>query len=140
LIVDYLTKKGRSAASFECMIAAALLSLLFAAAAFFVRDLHMTLVVYAGIALSFTAILAAVPTTIQIVTPSQYRARVSALCLVSGNVIGLGGGPLIVGLLNDHVFSSATGIGISLPLVMTGSALAALPLLMLAKHQFQKRP
>jgi MFS family permease len=140
LIVDHLSKKEHSAASFECMIAAALLSLLFAAAAFFVRDLHMTLVVYAGIALSFTAILAAVPTTIQIVTPSQYRARVSALCLVSGNVIGLGGGPLIVGLLNDHVFSSATGIGRSLPLVMTGSALAALPLLMLAKHQFQKRP
>jgi MFS family permease len=137
-IADYLTKRGHASASFICMIGAAVSALIFSALAFFVQNLAMALAIYAGIALSFTAILAAVPTTIQIVTPPNYRARLSAISLVVANGIGLGCGPLLVGLLNDYVFTSATGIGTSLPIVMTGSALAALPLLMLAKREFQK--
>lgn len=138
-LADYLTHRGHKAASFHCMIGAAASGLFFSVMAFFATSVGMTLLVYAGIALSFTAILAAVPTTIQIVTPSDYRARMAAISLVVANVVGLGGGPLFVGLLNDYVFETASGIGISLPLVMAGSALVSLPLLMLAHRQFQKR-
>lgn len=135
---DFLASKGSRTASFDCMVGAATLGLMFSVSAFFARDLNTTLCIYAGIALAFTAILGAVPTTIQIVTPNEYRARVSAIALICANIIGLGFGPLFVGLLNDYVFKATDGIALSLPIVMAGSALASLPLLIMARASFKK--
>lgn len=138
ILSDVLASKGNRSSSFDCMIGAAIMGLLFSVGAYFSKSLEVTLVVYAGIALAFTAILGAVPTTIQIVTPNEYRARVSAIALVCANVIGLGLGPLLVGLLNDNVFKAVSGIGTSLPIVMASSALAALPLLLAARSHYRK--
>ncbi len=58
--------------------------------------------------------------------PSQIRAQSAAVYMLSMNLLGLTLGPVSVGLLNDHVFTSPDGIRYSLALV---PALVGLPLL-----------
>jgi MFS family permease len=124
LACDRLIKNGRNNGPILCLLFAAALCLFFAISLLLIEGLTVTWFAYAGIAFGFTAMLASVPIAIQLLTPSQFRARIAALALVSANVIGLGFGPLLVGLLNDHVFTGTKGIAISLPLVLAVSALA----------------
>ena len=119
---DRLVKSGRHNGPILCLLFAATICLLFAISLLFNNGLTATWVAYAGIAFGFTAMLASVPIAIQLLTPSEFRARIAALSLVSANVIGLGIGPLLVGLLNDNVFTGTTGIATSLPLVLAVSA------------------
>ena len=119
---DRLVKSGRNNGPILCLLFAATICLFSAISLLLNNGLTATWVAYAGIAFGFTAMLAAVPIAIQLLTPSEFRARIAALALVSANVIGLGIGPLLVGLLNDNVFTGTTGIATSLPLVLAGSA------------------
>jgi MFS family permease len=64
------------------------------------------------------------PAALHEVTPNQYRGQVIALYLFCINIIGLGTGPLIAGLITDYVFADEAAIGYSL-LIM---ALVFLPL------------
>ncbi|MEO0062857.1 MAG: hypothetical protein RLZZ08_1417 [Pseudomonadota bacterium] len=50
---------------------------------------------------------------IQSVTPGRMRGTTTAIYIALYNVIGYGLGPLLVGLLNDHVFGEA-GVGLSM--------------------------
>ena len=119
---DRLVKSGRNNGPILCLLVAATLCLLFAISLLLNNGLTATWIAYAGIAFGFTAMLASVPIAIQMLTPSEFRARIAALSLVSANVIGLGIGPLLVGLLNDNVFTGTAGIATSLPLVLAVSA------------------
>jgi MFS family permease len=51
---------------------------------------------------------------LQIVTPNQMRGQVTALYLFTYNVIGFGLGPLVAGLLTDHVFHEESALRYSL--------------------------
>ncbi len=119
---DRLIKAGRSNGPVLCLLSAAAICLFFSIILLVSTGLTTTWLAYAGIAFGFTAMLASVPIAIQLITPSQYRARIAALALVSANVIGLGIGPLLVGLLNDNVFTGRAGIATSLPLVLAVNA------------------
>jgi MFS family permease len=119
---DKLVKSGRNNGPILCLLFAATICLFFAISLLMNNGLTATWVAYAGIAFGFTAMLASVPIAIQLLTPSEFRARIAALSLVSANVIGLGIGPLLVGLLNDNVFTGTTGIATSMPLVLAVSA------------------
>lgn len=119
---DRLVKSGRNNGPILCLLVAATLCLLFAISLLLNNGLTATWIAYAGIAFGFTAMLASVPIAIQMLTPSEFRARIAALSLVSANVVGLGIGPLLVGLLNDNVFTGTAGIATSLPLVLAASA------------------
>lgn len=119
---DRLVKSGRNNGPILCLLVAATLCLLFAISLLLNNGLTATWIAYAGIAFGFTAMLASVPIAIQMLTPSEFRARIAALSLVSANVVGLGIGPLLVGLLNDNVFTGTAGIATSLPLVLAVSA------------------
>lgn len=122
LACDRLIKNGQSNGPVLCLLIAAALCLFFAIVLLGSSSLTVTWIAYAGIAFGFTAMLASVPIAIQLLTPSEFRARIAALSLVSANVIGLGIGPLLVGLLNDNVFTGTAGIATSLPLVLAVSA------------------
>lgn len=122
LLCDKLIKQGRNEGPILCMLGASLFALLFSLALFVPTGMNGTLIAYSGIALGFTAMLAAMQIAVQLITPPEFRARAAALGLVFGNVIGLGIGPLLVGLLNDHVFTGVQGIALSLPIVLAASA------------------
>ena len=54
---------------------------------------------------------------LQLITPAPLRGRMSALYLVVVNILGLGLGPLAVGLATDHLFGNDLAIGKSIILV-----------------------
>jgi MFS family permease len=54
---------------------------------------------------------------LQLVTPNQLRAQVSAMLLFMTNLLGLGFGPVFVGLFSDHVFSGPMSLAYSLSLL-----------------------
>src|SRR5262249_41366807 len=56
-------------------------------------------------------------TAIQLMMPNRMRGQVSALYVTVVNLVGLGAGPLLVGLFNDHLFTQASGVRYSLAVV-----------------------
>ena len=54
------------------------------------------------------------PAALHEITPNQYRGQVIAIYLFFINIIGLGTGPLLVGLITDHVFKDEAAVGYSM--------------------------
>jgi MFS family permease len=59
---------------------------------------------------------------LQLITPNEYRARVTALYFFIVNLTGLGFGPMLMALLTDHLFGHDGALRYSIALV-TGIAL-----------------
>ncbi|WP_447763501.1 spinster family MFS transporter [Sphingopyxis panaciterrae] len=62
---------------------------------------------------------------IQRVATSEMRSRVSAVFLFVLSLIGMGGGAVLIGLLNDRLFPGPAGVGSSLAVVAGGGAALA---------------
>lgn len=77
-------------------------------------------------------------TAIQLITPNRLRGQMSALYMLVINVVGLGLGPLIIGLFSDFVFTDRTGVRYSLALVNFVCAPLACVFLMLAFPHFRQ--
>ncbi|GAL98123.1 hypothetical protein AA0312_1207 [Acetobacter tropicalis NRIC 0312] len=60
---------------------------------------------------------------VQQTVPKTMRAQFSAVLLFCNALIGLSGGSMLIGYLDDHVFTVANGITSSLAVVTTGAAL-----------------
>ncbi|QMW21763.1 MFS transporter [Sandaracinobacteroides saxicola] len=56
-------------------------------------------------------------TAIALITPNELRGQVSASYMLTINAVGLGLGPVIVGLLSDTLFTTPDGVRYSLALV-----------------------
>lgn len=79
--------------------------------------------------------LAMAPAALQVVTPNQLRAQVSATWMLFLNIITAGIGPTAVGIITDRVFADPMAVGKSIALVNVISVpLAALALSIGMKH------
>ena len=76
-------------------------------------------------------------TAIQLITPNRLRGQMSALYMLVINVVGLGLGPLIIGLFSDFVFTDRAGVRYSLALVNFVCAPLACVFLLLACSHFR---
>lgn len=130
-IMDRLASRGVADAPFRTGIVGALGTMLPAAALPFAPSFG------AGIALLTVALFFASfpmpPSTaiMQIVAPPAMRSRVAAIFLCSNSLIGLTLGSLLVGLLNDKLFSGPAAVGSSLGIVAAGASIVAAGLLVL---------
>lgn len=61
---------------------------------------------------------------LQLITPNEYRARMTALYFFVVNLVGLGFGPILIALLTDNLFQSDTALRYSIAVVVA----IALPL------------
>ena len=73
------------------------------------------------------------PAMLQRVTPERMRGRVSGLHIISSALIGLGIGPLAIGMGTDFIFSRPDQVGFSLALVATVFLGAATVLLLFGR-------
>jgi MFS family permease len=89
--------------------------------------------------LTFNAYNGVGPMAINQVTPNQYRAQVSAVYLFVVNVLGLGVGPTLVPLLNDHLFHDPLKIRFSLIIVVFCAAAAAIILLVIVRPVYRQK-
>ncbi|WP_068874699.1 MULTISPECIES: MFS transporter [unclassified Phenylobacterium] len=105
-----------------------LLSLLFLPAfelAIYAPDPQVALTFIALSSAVGAATLGPVLAAIQTVAPATMRATAAGLTGFSGSLIGLGGAPLLVGLLSDH-FAQSTGAGEALRTALGIAGLVAL--------------
>ena len=75
------------------------------------------------------------PAALQVITPNQMRAQISALYLFVANIIGLGLGPTVVALITDYVFGDDLAVRYSIAIMGgTVAPLAAVSLALGFKH------
>jgi MFS family permease len=79
------------------------------------------------------------PMAVNQVTPNQYRAQVSAVYLFVVNALGLGVGPTLVPLLNDHLFHDPLKIRFSLIIVVFCAAVTAITLLSIVRPIYRQK-
>lgn len=89
--------------------------------------------------LTFNAYNGVGPQAVNQVTPNQYRAQVSAVYLFVVNALGLGVGPTLVPLLNDHLFHDPLKIRFSLIIVVFCAALSAIILLWVVRPIYRQK-
>ncbi|SIN65576.1 Predicted arabinose efflux permease, MFS family [Parasphingorhabdus marina DSM 22363] len=77
-------------------------------------------------------------TAIQLITPNELRGQVTAFYLLIINVIGLGLGPIVVGLFSDFAFPQPDGVRYSLAIVNAACAPVALFFLVGAFRPYAK--
>ncbi|AMB43669.1 MFS transporter [Methylobacterium sp. AMS5] len=113
LVLDRLRGAGRADAAPLLLALGLILAVPMTAFASLSPDLSLSLLGFAGLValLGFTSPPGLAG--IQILTPQRLRGRVNALFLATVNLAGFGLGPLLVGLLSDHLFGEA-GLGLAL--------------------------
>ena len=74
---------------------------------------------------------------IQVVTPNEFRGRVSALFIMATTLIGLGVGPTLVAAVSTALDPSGKAIGRGLAIVVAGAAILAIFALSLAARRFR---
>jgi MFS family permease len=89
--------------------------------------------------LTFNAYNGVGPMAINQVTPNQYRAQVSAVYLFVVNALGLGVGPTLVPLVNEHIFHDPLKIRFSLIIVVFCAALTAITLLLIVRPIYRQK-
>jgi MFS family permease len=77
-------------------------------------------------------------TALQLIVPNRVRAQASALYITLTTLIGLGVGPLVVGLMTDHVFSRPEDIRYSLSIVVGVAAPVLFTLLLVACRPYRE--
>lgn len=110
MMADYITRRGQRDALFRIyiplMIVTPFLTILafaFKVPAVSIPAFMLSALVYTGLGPAMAAL--------QIAAPDKFRGRLTSLKLVVTSVIGLGLGPVIAGVVSDHVFRDRTMIG-----------------------------
>jgi MFS family permease len=81
---------------------------------------------------------ACAPVAIQMVVAKRFRSQVAAVYLTAISLVGLLIGPVLVGVLTDHLFHSPKDVRYSLSLVVGVTAPVMCVALLLARRPFQR--
>jgi MFS family permease len=139
LFCDRLTRRGWQDAPIVVALVSAAGIAVFAGLPTLMPTVPLVWVAVFVSGLTFNAYNGVGPMAVNQVTPNQYRATVSAVYLFVVNALGLGIGPTLVPLLNDHVFHDPSMIRYSLIIVVFCAAVAAIILLMLVRPIYRQK-
>ncbi|MEO7209014.1 MAG: MFS transporter [Steroidobacteraceae bacterium] len=129
ILCDRLTRKGRKDAPIIVALISTCGIAVFSCLPTLMPTVTLVWVAIFVSGLTFNAYNGVGPMAVNQVTPNQYRAQVSAVYLFVVNALGLGVGPTLVPLLNDHLFHDPVKIRFSLIVVVFCAALTAVVLL-----------
>lgn len=121
---DWLRRRGRQDGLLRAAAYAALIGTLPAAAGCLVSTPLTALALWSIGAFFYTMPFVLCPTGIQLVTPNQFRATVSAGYILLTNIVGLGLGPTLAALISERGFGSPLALGNALAIL----CVTALPL------------
>jgi MFS family permease len=125
----YFVKRGRSDATLLVTIAATAVLGVFGAVAPLMASSTWFLAVIAPFMMLMFIPYVLSPAALQMVTPNQMRGQASAIFLLVATIVGMGGGPLLVGLSTKYLFRDEARLPWSLSLVASiGSILAVIVL------------
>ena len=129
LLADGLEARGHENAYPKVLVNVAVLTSILVLFAFFITSEWHLFILIGAIQFSVSMVIGIGPATVVKIAPLIVRARISAVYVFAINIIGLGAGPIMIGLFSDHFFTEASGIRTSLlifNLVMCASSLALL--------------
>jgi MFS family permease len=138
-LCDHLTRRGRQDAPIIVALVAAAGITVFAGLPTLMPSVPLVWVAIFVSGLSFNAYNGVGPMAVNQVTPNQYRATVSAVYLFVVNALGLGVGPTLVPLLNDHLFHDPVMIRYSLIVVVLCAAVVAIILLIAVRPIYRQK-
>jgi len=116
-LVDALQKKGYADATFRVGIGAAAILLPLSYLATSGTDPDMAIYLFGPFVFCASISMAAAPAALQVVTPNQMRAQVSATWMLVLNIVTAGIGPTAVGFITAYVLSDDMAVGSSIALV-----------------------
>ena len=87
------------------------------------------LIIYCPAYILLTGLSVLPPIIVQESVPNQLRSQMVAIYVLATNVIGLGFGPVMIGVLNDSVFKSADALPLSFATLATLSLIIGSTLL-----------
>lgn len=135
---DWLTQRN----SLDGPIRVAALSFLgagiFAVAAPLMPTGELALMLMAPVLFLQPMCFACTPIALQMVIPNQLRAQVSAGYLTVLNLVGLGLGPVMIGLMTDRLFSQPSDVRYSMALITVVTVPLMVVLMMLALKPFRE--
>jgi MFS family permease len=123
---DHWQRRGISEGPLRVGVVCAIGTVLLLPAAYFVPQAEWTFVLMAPGIFFLALPMGTSPAALQRIFPNQVRGQVSALFLFLLNLGGLSLGPLMPGLLDDHLFHDGKMIGASLAITIGCSALLML--------------
>lgn len=122
LIGDYLHARQVRSGRMQLMGIAMLFACPLALLAPLMANPYVALLLLGAITFFITLAIGTGPTALQEILPNRMRGTVSALAVLTVNLIGLGVGPTCVGLLTDYVFADAGrlnhALAVSVPCMM----------------------
>ena len=121
-IADALRRRGHTDANLRVIMIGALCAIPFGIAAPLVDNVWFALALMAPFTFLWSLPHGIAPAALQPITPNQMRAQVSALYLLSVNLIGLGIGPTFVALMTDYLYGDPALVGYSLATVAAVTA------------------
>ncbi|TDJ43491.1 MAG: MFS transporter [Gammaproteobacteria bacterium] len=128
-MIDLLQRRGYSDAMFRVGIGAALILLPLSFVATTTTDPDIAIRLFAPFVFCASISMAAAPAALQVVTPNQMRAQISATWMLVLNLVTAGLGPSAVGFISAYVFADDMAVGSAIALVNCLSVpLAALAL------------
>ena len=139
ILCDRLTRSGSKDAPIVVALISACGIAVFACLPYIMPTVPLVWVAIFVAGITFNAYNGVGPMAVNQVTPNQYRAQVSAVYLFVVNALGLGVGPTLVPLLNDHLFHDPLKIRFSLIIVVFCAALGAVTLLWLVRPVYRQK-
>jgi MFS family permease len=92
-----------------------------------------------GVALFFAAFPMPPSTAaIQLLAPNRMRSRLAAMFLFCNSLLGMAIGSVVVGALNDHVFTAPGGVASSVAIVVGGAGVATVIVLAAGRRSFRE--
>lgn len=110
LLADRWESLGKKDAYPKVLNLAAILSTLLVIISFFAESAWTLFAIVGMIQFTTSISVGTGPAAIIRIAPANVRARISAVYVFMINIIGLGVGPIVIGLFSDHLFHTSDGI------------------------------
>jgi MFS family permease len=130
LAVDWLTRRGVRDATIKVIFWCVVAQIPIMPVAFLVGSSTLAFVLMVPTMMLTTAASSVQGTALQLMTPALMRGRIIAIYLLVVTMVGMGLGPLMIGVLSDNVFTAKTGLAASMAAVaLAGLVLATITML-----------
>jgi len=134
-ISDRLIHKGKIDAPVRVTFWTIIAQIPLMPAAFLVGDATLAFVLLIPTMMLTTAASSVQGTALQLMTPARMRGRMIAIYLLFVTLVGMGIGPLMIGVLSDHAFTAADGLQPAMAVVAVVGLVVAAVLLALVRRQ-----
>jgi len=137
-IAAWLDKRGRADAAVLVALGGVVVFTLGGIAAAFAATGLQAVIFYCVLSLSTNCAAVSALTALNRITPNTLRGQVIAIFSLSTGLIAVSVGPLSVGLLSDHVFGAAHGVGKALAVVLATTGVLGFIVFALTRSAYRK--